>query len=186
MFSAGKPDAIREGVEAAVSAGLGAMRDEETFRFAVPTLDRLPPAVRLRILCGGLLRGGVEGADFVDMKVGAPRMTFIQCFDPSARLPVVSETTRVDLGRARITVDRPEGIVLYLKGRFLPVDAPEREEQLEFDRRLTASGIVTPDGKGPRMAALQELMRKRRSSLSGTGAKAELHLGSSASHKSGS
>ncbi|MBY0332885.1 MAG: DNA phosphorothioation-associated putative methyltransferase [Acetobacteraceae bacterium] len=173
MFSAGKPEAIAEGVESAVAAGLGAMRDEETFRFAVSTLERMPPAVRLRALCGGLLRGGVEGADFVDMKVGAPRLTFIQCLDASARLPVISETTRVDLGRARITVDRPEGLVLYLKGRFLPEDTPEREEQLEFDRRLLASGIVTQDGRGPRMAELQELMRKRRDARSGAQAKVE-------------
>lgn len=173
MFSAGKPDTIREGVEAAVSAGLGAMRDEETFRSAVPTLDRLPPVVRLRVLCGGLLRGGVEGADFVDMKVGAPRLTFIQCLDASARLPVVSETTRVDLGRAKVTVNRPDGMVLYLKGRFVPAGAPERDEQLEFDRRLVASGIVTEDGKGPRMAELQELMRKRCSALFGATTKTD-------------
>jgi DNA phosphorothioation-associated putative methyltransferase len=172
MFSAGKPDAISEGVGAAVAAGLGAMRDEETFRFAVPTLDRLPPAVRLRALCGGLLRGGVEGADFIDMKVGAPRLTFIQCIDASARLPVVSETTRVDLGRARVTVDRPEGLVLYLNGRFLPADAPGHEEQIEFDRRLLASGIVTPDGRGPRLAELQNLMRMRRDARPGTPADA--------------
>jgi DNA phosphorothioation-associated putative methyltransferase len=172
IFSAGKPEAIAEGVEAAITAGLGAMRDDETFRFAVPTLDRLPPAVRLRALCGGLLRGGVEGADFIDMKVSSPRLTFIQCIDASARLPVISETTRVDLGRAKVTVDRPERLVLYLKGRFLPTDTPEREEQIEFDRRLLATGVVTPDGKGPRLAELQELMRKRRSARSDSLAKA--------------
>jgi DNA phosphorothioation-associated putative methyltransferase len=163
MFSAGKPDAIAEGVEAAVIAGLGAMRDEETFRFVVPALERLPSALRIRALCGGLLCGGVEGADFIDMKVGAPRLTFIQCVDASARLPMISETTRVDLGRAKVTVDRPDGLVLYLKGRFLPSDAPEHEEQTAFDRRLVASGLVTPDGKGPRLAELQDLIRKRRS-----------------------
>lgn len=168
MFSAGKPDAIADGVGAAVAAGLGAMRDEETFRFAVPTLDRLPPAVRLRALCGGLLRGGVEGADFIDMKVGTPRVTFIQCMDASARLPVISETTRVDLGRARVTVDRPDGLVLYLKGRFLPADAPGHEEQMEFDRRLLASGMVTPEGRGPRLAELRKLIRMRRDSHPGS------------------
>ena len=106
------------------------------------------------------------------MKVGAPRLTFIQCMDASARLPVISETTRVDLGRARVTVDRPDGMVLYLKGRFLPADAQEREEQIEFDRRLLASGMVTPDGKGPRLAELQEFMRKRRGARPGTQAQA--------------
>jgi hypothetical protein len=67
----------------------------------------------------------------------------------------------VDLSRARVNVDRPEGMVLYLKGRFLPADTPKRDEQLEFDRKLLASGVVSPDGKGPRLTELRELMRKR-------------------------
>jgi DNA phosphorothioation-associated putative methyltransferase len=162
MFSAGRPEIIREGIDGAIASGLGAMRDENTFRFNTSVLDRLPPVLRLRVRCGGLLRGGVEAVDFVDVKLDSPRLTFIACVDASARLPVVSERTRVDLGRARITVDYPEGIVLYLKGRFLPADAPEREGQLEFDRRLLSSGIVSPDGKGPRLTELQELMRNRR------------------------
>jgi DNA phosphorothioation-associated putative methyltransferase len=162
MFSAGRPETVREGIEAAIALGLGAMRDEETFRFSTTVLDRLPPVLRLRVRCGGLLRGGVEAADFVDVKLHSPRLTFIACIDASARLPVVSERTRVDLGRARVTVDCPEGMVLYLKGRFLPAGAPEREEQLQFERKLLASGIVSPDGSGPRLAELQELMRKRR------------------------
>jgi DNA phosphorothioation-associated putative methyltransferase len=162
MFSAGKPEIIGEGIAAAIASGLGAMRDENTFRFNTSVLDLLPPVLRLRVRCGGLLRGGVEAADFVDVKLHSPRLTFIACVDASARLPVVSERTRVDLGRARVAVDHPEGMVLYLKGRFLPADTPERDEQLEFDRKLLASGIVSSDGKGPRLPELQELMRKRR------------------------
>ena len=161
MFSSGKPEAIQAGIDTAVSAGQGAMRDENTFRFSASALDRLPPAVRLRVLCGGLLRGGVEGADFVDVKVNAPRVTFIQCLDASARLPVVSETTKVDLGRAKVTVDQPDGLVIYLKSRFLQLDDPGRDEQAAFDAKLLAAGIVGVDGKGPRMAELRERMRGR-------------------------
>jgi DNA phosphorothioation-associated putative methyltransferase len=161
MFSAGRPEIVRESIEVAIGSALGAMRDEDTFRFKTSVLDRLPPVLRLRVRCGGLLRGGVEAADFVDVKVNSSCLTFITCVDASARLPVVSERTRVDLGRARVTVDYPEGMVLYLKGRFLPPDTAERDKQLEFDRKLLASGIVSPDGKGPRFTELQELMRKR-------------------------
>jgi DNA phosphorothioation-associated putative methyltransferase len=162
IFSAGRPEIVRDGIEAATASGLGAMRDENTFRFNVSVLDRLPPVLRLRVRCGGLLRGGVEAADFVDVKLDSPRLTFIACVDASAQLPVMLERTRVDLGRARVTVDYPEGMVLYLKGRFLPADAPERDKQLQFDRKLLASGIVSPDGRGPRLTELQELIPKHR------------------------
>lgn len=158
IFSIGKLDAIIEGVTIAVAASLGAMRDDNTFRFVLQTLDRLPTAVRLRVLCGGLLRGGVDGADFIDVRVDAPRLTFIQCIDASAKLPIILEKTYVDLGRARVTVKRPDDKVLYLKGKFLPPGYPEREQQMEFDRKLISLGIVTPDGKGPGMAVFQNII----------------------------
>jgi DNA phosphorothioation-associated putative methyltransferase len=163
LFSAGKPDEIRAGVEAAVGAGVGAMRDEDTFRFHAPVQTRLPSVLRVLVGCAGILRGGVEGADFVEIKLDSPRVVFLACVDPSVRLPLVAERTRVDLGRLRATADKPDGMVLYLKGRFLPDDAPDRESQLAFDEHLLTAGWVTADGKGPRYSDLQEMLKQRRS-----------------------
>jgi hypothetical protein len=116
MLSAARPETVRAGVDMAVAAGLGAMRDGDTFRFSTAVMDRLPVVLRVLARCGALLRGGVEGADFIDVKLGSPRLAFISCADASARLPIVSERTRVDLGRARAAVEQPEGMVVYLKG----------------------------------------------------------------------
>ena len=68
----------------------------------------------------------------------------------------------VDLGRLRVTVNQPDGMILYLKGHFLPADAPGVAEQLLFDEKLLKAGIVDAEGKGPRYAELQEMMRRRR------------------------
>ena len=76
------------------------------------------------------------------------------------RFPIITEITRVDLSRARVSVDRPDGLVLFLKGRYLPFDHELREEQVNFDRRLIASGLVAPNGKGPRISELRELLKK--------------------------
>jgi DNA phosphorothioation-associated putative methyltransferase len=167
IFSAGRAEKLRTAVEGATAAGLGALRDRVTFRFSAAVLDRMPVVLRVLIRCGGLLRGGVEAADFIDVKLDAPRLTFIACANASARLPVVSERTRVDLGRTRVVVEQPEGMVLYLKGRFMPADASGRDEQVAFDAKLLASGIVTEDGHGPRLAELQELLRQRRPTRAG-------------------
>jgi DNA phosphorothioation-associated putative methyltransferase len=161
VFSAGKTEKVQNAVEETIASGLGALRDENTLRFSTHVLDRLPMVLRVLVHCGGLLRGGAEGADFIDVKLQAPRLTFIACADASARLPVVSERTRVDLGRVRVTVEQPEGVVLYLKGRFMPADAPGRDEQLAFDEKLLASGIVSENGRGPRLAEIQELLKQR-------------------------
>ena len=81
----------------------------------------------------------------------------------SARLSAVA--TAGDLPTAptpRPGTRPPEGMILYHKGRFLPADTPGLEEQIAFDRKLVAARIVDEEGRGPRYADLQELLRQRR------------------------
>ena len=162
LFSVGKAETVCDGISAAITAGLGAMRDGNTFRMHAPVLNRLPAVLRVLVGCAGVLRGGTKGADFIDIKTDGRRVGFIACTDATARLPVYTERTRVDLGRLRVTVDQPEGMILFLKGRFLPSDATGVAEQLMFDEKLLKAGIVGPEGEGPRYAELQQMMRQRR------------------------
>jgi hypothetical protein len=80
----------------------------------------------------------------------------------TVRLPICSERTRVDLARLRVSVDQPDGVVLYLIGRFLPRDMPGATDQIAFDRKIVAAGIADEDGRGPRFAELNEMLRRRR------------------------
>jgi len=84
------------------------------------------------------------------------RVAFIACADAAARMPVYTERTRADLGRLKVMVDHPEGMILYLKGRFLPSDAPGVAEQLLFDQKLIDAGIVDEEGN---RAALRRTAR---------------------------
>ena len=169
LFSVGKAETVRGAIIAAVAAGLGAMRDCDTFRMYAPALNRLPAVLRVLVGCAGVLRGGAEGADFIDIKTDGRRVAFIACADASGRLPILTERTRVDLGRLKVSVDQPAGMVLYLKGRFLPSDAPGVAEQLIFDQKFIAAGIVDEEGKGPRYAELQEIIRQLKSKRSQVG-----------------
>ena len=169
LFSAGKTEAVRHAVNAAVDGGLGGMRDAVTFRFYVPALNRLGAVLRVLVGCAGILRGGTEGADFIDIKLESRRLTFLACKDATARLPICSERTRVDLTRLRVAVDQPDGMVLYLMGRFLPRDMPEATEQIAFDRKLLATGIVDEEGRGPGYAELNEILRRRRAKKASSG-----------------
>jgi DNA phosphorothioation-associated putative methyltransferase len=162
LFSVGKADIVRSAISEAIKGGLGGMRDGDTFRTTTAILNRLPAVLRVLIGCAGVLSGGVEGADFIDIKTDGRRVTFIACKDAAARLPIYAERTRVDLGRLRVTVDQPEGMVLYLKGRFLPSDALGVVEQLQYDQKLIDAGIVDAQGKGPRYAELRGMLRQRR------------------------
>jgi DNA phosphorothioation-associated putative methyltransferase len=160
LFSVGKVDTVRNGIDAAVAAGLGAMRDRNTFRMQASVLKRLPGVLRVLVGCAGVLRGGTEGADFIDIKMDGRRVAFIACADASIRLPICTERTRVDLGRLKVWVDEPMGMILYLKGRFLPEDEPGVVQQRAFDRKLVAAGIVDEEGKGPRSAEIQDIIRR--------------------------
>ena len=162
LFSVGRTGVAQAAAATAVSEGLGAWRNEGTFRFHGPALTRLPPVLRVLVGCAGVLRGGVEGADFIDIKLDGPRVVFLSCMDADVRLPVVSERTRVDLGKLRSNVDRPNGLVIYLKGKFLPTDLPGREQQTTFDDKLLKSGMISSDGKGPRYDELLEALKLRR------------------------
>ena len=53
-------------------------------------------------------------------------------------------------------------MVLYLVGRFLPRDLPGTANQIAFDRKLVAAGIADEQGRGPRYAELNEILRQRR------------------------
>lgn len=166
LFSVGNPEIIRNAVAASVEAGLGGMHDSETFRFFAPALNRLRPELRVLVGCAGMLRGGVVGVDFIDIKLDARRISFISCVDSTSRLPVYSERTRLDLGRLKISSDFPEDKLLYLKGRFLPRDTSGIEEQRAFDDKLIAAGIVDQEGRGPRRSDLEITVRKMGENLS--------------------
>lgn len=168
LFSVGKPDIARAAVAGAVDAGLGGMRNAETFRFYAPALNRLPAPLRVLVGCAGVLRGGVEGADFIDIKMDGRRICFIACADATHRRPLYTERTRVDLGRLKVSVDQPEGMILYLKGRFLPADTPDIDEQRAFDQRLLAAGLVDAEGRGPSNSKLEKILRQLEGK-SGTG-----------------
>jgi DNA phosphorothioation-associated putative methyltransferase len=169
LFSVGKAEVVRQAVSAAVEAGLGGMRDAATFRFYAPALNRLGAVLRVLVGCAGVLRGGTEGADFIDIKLDGRRFTFLACKDATARLPICSERTRVDMIRLRVSVDQPDGLVLYLIGRFLPRDMPGATDQIAFDRKLVAAGIADEEGRGPRYTELNEILRQRRTKAGSIG-----------------
>ena len=158
LFSVSKADTVRLGMTAAVEAGLGGMRDANTFRIHAPALHRLPTALRLLVGCAAILSGGTEGADFIDIKTDGRRVAFIACIDAAARLPIYAELTRVNLARLKVTTDRAEGRVLYFKSRFLSYDHPDLDSQRTFDKNLLLAKVTGEDGRGPLLHELRALV----------------------------
>ena len=164
LFSVGKAETVCDAISTVVTAGLGAMRDGNTFRFHASVLNRLSAVLRVLVGCAGVLRGGIEGADFIDIKTDGRRVNFIACRDASARLPLYSELIRVDLGRLSVRTLQQNGKVIYLKSRFLPPDFPDLAAQAAFDAKVLAMGIIGPNGNGPLYQELKALLSRQQQS----------------------
>ena len=161
LFSAGNPNDLSEGIKTAVSIGFGAMKNEHTYRVQANLLNKLPAVLRVIIGCAGMLRGGTDGVDYFDIKTDAKSVTFITCFDPSLRLPIVSEKVRIDLRRLNSRLENAKGQVIYLKSWYMPADDPDKNEQIKIDNKLLAAGIVDKYGNGPVYEDLLKILNSK-------------------------
>jgi DNA phosphorothioation-associated putative methyltransferase len=160
LYSTGDANVIRAAVESAVGSGLGGMCGADMFRFQVSSLCRLPIELRVRVGCAEILDDVLSSSHFVDLRISQPRLTFITCVDPFARVPVISERTKIDLGRRSVYVDDRPDRVLYLKSRFLAHDDSDRIAQSHFDEQVLAMGVIGADGKGPDLKVLAQLLEE--------------------------
>jgi DNA phosphorothioation-associated putative methyltransferase len=158
LFRAGDLSRIEDALNSALSQQLGAMKDKDTFRCSRSSVDYLPLVLRLIIHCAGVLRGGIDGVDFVDIKKDGKRINFLSCLDPNLYFPVVSERNRVDLGRVKSSVDFPKGKVIYWKSKFMSPRDSNFDAQSKIDAKLLRLGIINEDGDGPDYVSLKKLL----------------------------
>jgi DNA phosphorothioation-associated putative methyltransferase len=160
LFSTGDRPGVRADGESAVAAGLAGMRGERNIRFRSSTLPRLPPRLRVLVGCAEFLQGGVDACDFVEINLEAPRVKMLTCDEVEKTIPFVVERIRVDLGRLKVSFDRPEPETspIYFKSRYLPLGDPEREAQASVEAAMLATGLFPPDGLEPRWQDLRMVL----------------------------
>jgi len=167
LFGAGDRTGVRADVDEAVSACLGGLRGEKSFRFRSPVLPRLPARLRVLVGCAEVLQGGVDAADFVDIDLEAPRVTMVVCDDVEQPVPFVVERVRVDLGRLKVHADRrePQSTPIFFKSRFLPPDDEMRDGLAEFEAALTATGLFADGQPEPPWEKVQPALKAALSGL---------------------
>ena len=113
------------------------------------------------------MQGGVESSDFVDIELGAPRILMITCDDFGRPIPFVVERTQVDLGRLKVSTDRPdpETKPVYFKSRFMPFDDPGCERQVAFEEMMVGTGLFKPGEPAPLWATIKPLGKSNLGSL---------------------
>lgn len=159
LFSAGRGEVVTSAGDEAVSKGLAAqVPDTSTLRFMTSALDRLPAVLRVRAGCAELLRDDLLDADFLEVDLSAPIVRGVFCDDVSRHFPVRRKTVEIDLQALRSRRLKGGSDVMYLKGRYMPHDDPDREKQLAIDDQLVDRGLVDNAGAGPSLDELRTLL----------------------------
>ena len=155
LFSAGKPDVIREACEAAAAAGLGYLDAGHSLQLHSSMANELPAVLRVYLGCAARLYGDVETADVVKIHVESGKLSLMSYDDFEGKaIPALIERVKINLRRQQIdffeygTTEKPTQ-PLYLKARLIRAGFPFYEEQVAFDQALAAVDGLDLSGFGP-------------------------------------
>ena len=158
LFRAGNLASVEDAIHSAILQQLGAMKDKDTFRCCRASVDTLPLVLRLIVQCAGVLRGGTDGVDYLDIKTNGKSVSFLTCFDAQARFPVVSENNLIDLSKQRSRIDMRKGVIIYQKSKYMISNDPSYESQLEIDAKIEQACLLNDQGEGPDWFSLKKLL----------------------------
>lgn len=160
LFGVGEQSKLVAAMESAVAQGLGGLVNKR-FRFLSSQQDRMPSLVRLLVGCAEVIDPDLGAYDFLEVDLDGGDVRGIRCINPYQRLPIIAEMVKVNVKTLRGRRMRPRGAVLYLRSQYLPAGFEGRHEQAQFDARLLAEGIVSPEGEGPDAPNLADLLKSR-------------------------
>ncbi|WP_165820212.1 DNA phosphorothioation-associated putative methyltransferase [Microvirga sp. KLBC 81] len=162
LFSVGDPGKIKASIKGALEQGLGGACNG-SFRFLSSVLPRMPAVVRVVVGCAEVIETDLGSYDFLEIAPDEGLVRGLRCDDVTKALPIVVEIVEVDLKALRRKRKQPKGMVLYLKGRYLPSDDPAQADQQKIDDKLIQASIVSTDGVGPDAASLARMLMSTKS-----------------------
>lgn len=153
--------------------GIGWLDSSHSLQLHTDLIPRLPPVLRLYIICASSLYGDPSSADLVKIHIRSGKLTLMN-FDNfwGKAVPRMLERTKINLMNQRIDVfqygDAFEPPNLYLKSRYLNEDQESYSEQLQFDELLEERQLTDFEGFGPSPAEFENMLRNNRLLIDGT------------------
>lgn len=155
LFSAGQTPVVAAACADAAARGLGFMDGDHSLQLHTSMARDLPPVLRVYLGCAARLYGDVEDADLVKIHIQSGKLSLMNYDDFDGKpVPDLIERVKINLRRQQIdffeygTPTMPAQ-PLYLKSRYIGPTFPSYDDQLAFDRRLTATGLFDLSGFGP-------------------------------------
>jgi DNA phosphorothioation-associated putative methyltransferase len=152
------PERLAEAFGEAVARGIANMLNGN-LRFRSEAVAGLPYRLRILLGCADLVEAGFSQVDAVEVDSDPGILRGYVVNDMGSALPTLSEVVNVDLKKARSWRARVDDGVLYLKSTFMTADDPDLMRQVGIDKKLTGSGIVNSDGRGPKRSALASKLK---------------------------
>ena len=166
LFSVGDTAGLAVAMESAASSGFGGAYANK-LRFLSGSLLQMPTLIRLFFGCAEVIDPDLSAYDFLEIDIDEREVRGIRCINPTARLPIIAEISRVNVRTLQGRRMRPRGAVLYLRGAYLPTGFEGLDDQRRIDEKLIAAGIITLNGEGPDASNLSRLLKDRGLSKSG-------------------
>lgn len=120
---------------------------------------RLPYRLRILLGCAELVEAGFSQVDAVEIDSSPGFLRGYVVNDMASALPTLSQVVNVDLKNARSWRTTVDDGVLYLKSTFMADTDPGLQKQARIDKKLTESGIVSSDGRGPKRSVLRGMLK---------------------------
>ncbi|TBW50372.1 DNA phosphorothioation-associated putative methyltransferase [Marinobacter halodurans] len=167
-------DKVRIHSECVESAqkGIGWLDDGHSLQLHTDLISRLPPTLRIYIICASSLYGDPSSADLVKVHIRSAKLTLMKFDDFNGKaIPRMLERTKINLMNQRIDVyqygEEFEPPNLYLKSRYLHEDQEGFSEQLRFDEKMEEMRVADFSGFGPSSSEFGQILEDNRLSIDG-------------------
>jgi DNA phosphorothioation-associated putative methyltransferase len=165
-------DKVRIHSECVESAqkGIGWLDDSHSLQLHTDLIPRLPPTLRIYIICAASLYGDPSSADLVKIHIRSGKLTLMNFDDFNGKaVPRMLERTKINLMNQRIDVyqygEEFEPPNLYFKSRYLHEDQEGYSEQLQFDEKLEEMRVADFSGFGPSPSEFEQTLQDNRLSI---------------------
>ena len=152
--------------------GIGWLDDSHSLQLHTDLIPKLPPTLRIYIICASSLYGDPSSADLVKVHIRSGKLTLMNFDDFSGKAtPRMLERTKINLMNQRIDVyqygEEFEPPNLYFKSRYLHEDQEGYSEQLRFDEKLEEMRVADFSGFGPSPSEFEQILQGNRLSIDG-------------------
>jgi len=174
LLASANPDEIRNACEEAAAEGLGWLEENShSLQIHTNLVERLPVVLRAYVACGLILWDSLSDFQLIKIHVLSGKLTLLQYLDfETQAIPLLIKRIKINIPKLDYDFFEyeestfPPPPLLY-KSRYMHEDIDGYAEQVEFDEKLEATGVLYDFDHPPNLRQIQEKLSAQRLEISG-------------------